>query len=442
MFDGASELTDIRLIQAYRLNDAAMTRWKGGQVASAISMLRRAMTLAPDLHNPVSNLGLVMWRLGETDAAAELLDRAAGMAPDDPIIQGNLGVFHAAMGNHHLADHYVGRAAADKPGEPGPVWDQALCWLGRGEWSKAWAGYDARITMHAGDKQYPRFRKPLWQGESLDGKTIFVQGEQGIGDRIQFARYIPEIKRRWPTCKILFSPYDDLIPLLWGYRDVCELVPIGVPFPAEADYVVFLQSLLRQFDVTPERIIPDPGYIRARILDQHTRAPSNLPSPNLPSLRIGVAWTGNPAHLRNRDRSIPLELLLPLAEDPRIALFSLQAGPGAADIKSLGCEDLINPLGTEIAADGWVGTATALMQFDLIVTVDTSIAHLAGVLELPTIVMLPKHADWRWGQTGSRTPWYRTLKLVRQHNHGDWIPVLRTVERKLTRMADERFSEN
>ena len=431
----------IRVAQAHALNDAAMRAWGAGQDPTAIAMLRRAIALAPDKHEMVGNLGLVLWRMGAVDEAGMLLRHAAALAPDMAMTHGNLGVYYSGVMDHAKADYHLFRAADLAPDKPGPVWDRAIGLLERGDWGEGWIGYERRLTMSEDRRHYPRFPVPLWAGESLDGKTILIRGEQGVGDRMQFARYIPEIKRRWPTCRILFCPYDDLLNLLWGYRDVCELLPVGVPFPDGVDFGAFLCSIPGRLGARPDNIVADPGYIKARIMRQHVKAPAALPLPHLPSLKVGIVWTGNPAHMRNRDRSIPLDLLLPLAEDPRITLYGFQVGPGANDIGALGCSDIVNPLGRMLAAEGWVGTGLALLQLDILVTVDTAVAHLAGALDVPTLLMLPHHAEWRWGQRGPATSWYPSLTLVRQADHGDWMGVIRRVKKRLARLATERLDK-
>jgi Tetratricopeptide repeat len=434
----ADPLTALRRVQAEQLNDAGTRLWKEGRYATAISILKRAIALAPELPYPVMNLGLALWRAGDIESAGAALWDACAMAPDDPIMHGNLGIWCSATGRYDDADRHLLRAQALAPGKPGPVWDRAIGMMERGEWEAAWEGHETRMIAHADPRHYPKFPVPLWRGEALDGRTLLVRGEQGIGDRIMFSRYIAEIKRRWPSCRILFCPYDDLINLFWSYRTVCELLPVGVPFPEGVDCAAFLASLPGLLGAHPGNVIPDPGLIKDRVARGR---PALLPKPHLPSLKVGVTWTGNPAHNRNRDRSMPLEALLPLAEDPRVTLYSFQVGPGAAEIEQLGCADLVNPLGAMLAEEGWVGTGLALQQLDLLVSVDTAVAHLAGALGVPTLLMLHKHADWRWGQHGKSTLWYPTVKLLRQRLHGDWFPVLRAVARKLARMADERFSE-
>ena len=169
---------------------------------------------------------------------------------------------------------------------------------------------------------------------------------------------------------------------------------------------------------------------------QHKLSPFNLPEPHYRSLKVGVCWTGNPAQNRNLDRAIPLELLLPLAEDPRVVLYSLQLGPGRNDLARLGMDQLICDVGDDLEAHKLVGLGNAMLGLDLVITVCTSVAHMAGVLNVPCWTLLCSDPYWLWGRSGERTPWYSEMRLYRQTSPKDWVGVVDRVQADLTDLTN------
>ena len=400
-------------------------------------MLRRALNLAPHQAETWSNLGLVLWRLGRMEEAGYALQHAVDLYPDRATFHGNLGVFCSAFDRFEEAEFHLAEAYSLDPDNVSPLWDRALLDLRRNDWKRGLAGYDIR-RQHRGVKLYPELPVPLWRGEDLSGKVIYIQGEQGIGDRFLFSRYLSWIKETWPDCRIVVCLYDPMVNLFWEYRHQVEFLPQGVPWPKELDYAAFLCTLPELHGTTPDNIPPDPGFLRQRITIARDATRVNLPKPCLPSLKIGLCWTGNPEQARNMDRSIPLEMLLPLSEDVRLSFYSFQCGQGAKDLERLHAHDLICDLSKELETEGWVGTGLALMEMDLLVTVCTSIAHLSGAVGIPTWTLLCGDPYWIWGREGSTTPWYPGMQLFRQKKLGDWQPVLDEVRSALSALADEK----
>ena len=425
------ESVTIRRLQAQRLNDLGAQRWQAGQLAAAEAMLRRAVALAPEWADPVGNLGIVRWRQGERDEAFELLEQAVELDPYSTLHNGNWGVFLAHIGEYRLANHVLRYAATHAPDDPRTAWDLAMLDLDQGDWLRGLAGYETRLCL-PGQGQPPAFDVPLWQGEDLSGKTLLVRDEQGVGDHIMFSRYLACIRERKPRA-VIFATHD--VSLFWNFAGCCAVWPHNVPPPSTVDIGVHLGSLPRIFGATPDHIAPDPGYIAQRVRDHAAKFPATLPRPHLPGLKVGFVWTGNPAHLRNHDRSIPLEQLLRLCAEPWITGYSFQCGAGAADVARVGAEAILHPLGPALEAQGWVGTGVALLGLDVLVTVDTAVAHLAGAIGLPTILLLAKQADWRWGQSGPPVPWYPSITAIRQTEHGEWRPVVEGARELLRSMA-------
>lgn len=429
--------------QAERLNDAAMSIADSGDFGveiTAISMLKRALFLCPTQAKSWSNLGLLYWRTGQIDKAEPMFAESVRLDPESYVFQGNLGIFLGAVGRSREAIVHLEEAMRLDPDNLGPRWDRALLLLRNGNWREGLAEYDIR-REHRGQGLYPTLPVPLWQGEDLSGKCLYIQGEQGIGDRFLFGRYFAWVHETWPSCKIMACVHDSMVNIFWEFRHFVTFLPLGVPWPDGMDYAIFLCSLPQMHQSTQDNIPPDPGLFRKRILDARTRTTVAIPTPTMPSLKVGICWTGNPQQARNFDRSIPLELLLPLAEHPKVIIYSFQGSPGQSDIKRLHAGDLFCDLGPQIEKEGWVGTGIALMEMDLIITVCTSIAHLAGVLQIPTWTMLCGDPYWVWQRSGDTTPWYPSMKLFRQRKLGEWQPVIDQVRSELSQLADEFVSK-
>jgi hypothetical protein len=434
---------DPGIVQAEQLNDAAMAIANSnhhGVNPTVISMLRRAVNLAPHYGQVWSNIGLICWRMGQMDEAEQAFAKAVSLSPESHSFQGNMGIYLGAVGRYDEAIFHLEEAMRLDPTNLGPRWDRCLLYLRQGDWSQGLWEYDIR-REHRGPSLYPQMPAPLWHGEDLNGKTLYVQGEQGVGDRFLFSRYFAWIKDKWPDCRLKVCLHDSMTNIFWEYRSlVDEFLPLGVPWPEDLDYCVYLCTLPAVHGSQPNTVPPDPGLLRKRILRARQGTDPNLPQPHLrPSLKVGITWTGNPTQSRNHDRTIPLEMLLPLAEDPRIALYSFQGSPGQQDIPRLMTDHLICDLGPEIEAQGWVGTGLALMEMDLVISVCTSVAHLAGALGVPCWTLLCSDPYWVWSRSGDSTPWYPGMKLYRQKDLGNWRPVIKQVADDLRRFADERL---
>lgn len=429
--------------QAQKLNDAAMwiVEHEKDGLPTAMAMLRRALALKPKQGETWSNLGLVLWRLNRVPEAGHALQLAVDLDPTRATFQGNLGVFLGATNRFDKARFHLQRASEINPDNLSPQWDLALLHLRVGNWKEGLAGYDIR-RAHKGPKFYPELPAPLWRGESLDGKTIYIQAEQGIGDRILFSRYLAWLKETWPTCTVKVCLYDAMTNLFWEFRDLVTLLPHGVPWPDDLDYAAYLCTLPEIHGTTLDHVPPDPGLLKKRVLIQRQNTKCNLPRPDLPSVKVGICWTGNPEQTRNLDRSIPLEMMLQLTEDPRLVFYSFQCAPGNADLKRLAATDLVCDLSKDIEAEGWVGTGMALMEMDVLVSVCTSVVHMAGAIGIPCWTMLCADPYWVWSRSGSSTPFYPGMRLFRQRELGDWQPVLDEVRSELSKLADIKLNNS
>lgn len=401
---------------------------------SSYTAAKRAMALAPGHPAPEGALGAVLWNLCRFEEGVEVLNGCIAKVPDNAEYWAHKALCHASLSQDEEAEAAYTKAVELSPKDVAIRWNRSQFRLARGDWTRGFEDYETRIE-YRGRPAYPKLPSPLWQGEDLNGKTLLIQGEQGVGDTILSARYIPLIKERWPDCKIVWYIQPRLHDLFWEYRDYVTFNPASYPWP-KTDYSVFQMSLLRLFGSQPETVPLDPGLIRKRAL--LTSDKLSMPNPHVPSLKIGIAWTGNPEMMANYVRSVPLEAFMPLAEDPRFTFYSLQVGEAPQHIHMGGAHDLIKDCSPDLQKMGFAGTAAVMMNMDLVLTVCTSAAHMAGVLGVPCWTMLAQDCYWVWGREGTSTPWYPGMKLFRQTKNGDWDSVITRVEIALDKLARQK----
>jgi hypothetical protein len=281
------------------------------------------------------------------------------------------------------------------------------------------------------------FAQSIWEGEDPAGRTVLIHAEQGMGDVIQFCRYLPLVQARGARTVLLIDrEWQQLAPLLRGLAGVDQLA-LDLAEVASFDLHVPLLDLPRLFDTRLETIpagapylTPDPKRLatwRRWFDDLH---------PRQGALRVGLVWAGNPSFARDRLRSPGLAPLLPLLELPGLRWFGLQVGAGRRDLADRSMPDRFVDLGRDLR--DFADTAAALSELDLVITSCTATAHLAGALGRPTWVMLPVTPDWRWLLGRDDSPWYPTVRLFRQTSAGDWGAVVDRLAATLTALPRER----
>lgn len=405
---------------------------------SSVIALKRALVLDPNDPDLLSDYGAALWNYGDHVTAFEVLDRSLKIRPSS-IAHGNMGLVMESLGKLDDAEHQLREALELDSNHIGALWNLALLKLSRGHWEEGFNLYECRKDPR-GFQQYPKLRYPEWQGEDLNNKIILIHGEQGTGDRILFSRYLIWLKEKYPSCHIKLITSPEMQDLMWDFRNHVEFMWHGAPYrDINADYCLFLMSLARFHGSTPHNIPPDPGLIRKRIEKEKDQVigfqPGGAFYPKTKTLKVGIRWTGNPKNESNNDRSIPLEFLLELAENPHITLYNLQVGPGSERISQLGAEHLCIDVGSSMASQGYVGTAKTMLHLDLIITTCTSIAHLGGALGVPTWVLLTTDPYWCWLRGIDHSPWYPSVRLFRQPAQGDWISVVDSLKVQLKEYA-------
>ncbi|MBF0181474.1 MAG: tetratricopeptide repeat protein [Magnetococcales bacterium] len=400
--------------------------------AEAEQAYRQALRHDPGHAVACHNLGVVLSELGRPDAAEAAYRQALTLRPDTQEVRLHLGILLAGQRRHAEAAACWRAILAKDPEHADARWQLGLLALSLGHYAEGWRDYEARLhprwSERAAAPLDPPF--PLWNGEDLRGRSLLVIGEQGIGDQIQFSRYLPLLKAAAGAGWITLVCRLPLAPLLATLEGVDRVVGVGdAPWNAPVhDYRIPLLSLPGRLGTTLATIPVAIPYVRA--------LPERLaiwqPQLAVAGLRVGLAWRGSPAHRNDRNRSLPgLTTLALLWEVPGVTFFSLQMGDGAQEARQPPETQPLLHLGDAIrdCAD----TAAIVGQLELIITVDTALAHVAGAMGKACWVLLPTtDPDWRWMHDRDDALWYPVgMRLFRQRRPGDWGEVLQRVQRAM-----------
>lgn len=392
-----------------------------GQFDEAMSSYRQALLIrqdAPEVHN---NVGTVRRAQGNLEQAILAYQHALELRPDFASAQNNLAVALRDQGKLTESLTAQQRALDMQPNWPLAIYNQGLTHLLLGDFENGWAGYEHRTRVPELAASVRRVDGSAWEGQEVAGKRVYVHAEQGLGDLIQFVRYVPMLAER--GAKIALQCPVPLLRLFQCVGGVEALVSSGLP-PNGFDLQCSLLSLPRLFQTRLDNIPSDVPYLLADS-DLSDRWRHRISGGKL---KVGLVWAGRPQHPNDRNRSMGLSMLEPLAQVPEATFFSLQKGPAASQAgeqKSLRLVELTNEL-TDMA-----DTAAAVSNLDLVLTVDTAVAHLAGAMGRPVWVLLPFVPDWRWMMERTDSPWYPTMRLFRQPALGDWQSVIQNVASEL-----------
>ena len=405
--------------QAY--NNLGLAQHDAGRFEDALACYDKALTSKPDYTDAYLNMGNALRELGRPDAAAVSFQKAI-------VLDHDLFEAHNNLGNVLMKQDQLEAAAASyataiglKPDNPGAHKNLGIISLLQGDFETGWPEYSWRRLEDDPVFKVRNYKQPFWNGEDLTGKTIFVYPEQGLRDIIQFVRYLPMVRERGG-----YVAFDVPLSMVRLFRDLDgidialkhgDLLP---PFDCHTP----LLELPRLFGTTLDTIPASAAYLHAD--KELTGAWAERLGPRQ-GFRIGLVWGGNPGHLNDHNRSIDPELFRPLIETPGVEAFSLMVGRDgeAARVFGDGLSDLAPHLGD------FADTAAAIAHLDLVISVDTAPAHLAGALGAPVWTLLPFNSDWRWMLDRDDSPWYPSMRLFRQETPGDWEGVFQEVETAL-----------
>ncbi len=406
----------------------ARGQFEAGDVTRAAEVCRRVLKERPGFAPALRLMGEVdfhrgnaLYSRGDFDGAVATYGRAVELSPGFSDVQCNLGNALVAVGKITDAIGAYERAIELNPDCSQAHWNLALALLARGDFERGWAEYEWRHC----EPSTPKCPGVAWKGEELEGRTILLIAEQGLGDAIQFVRYVPMVAARGG--KIILVCQPELCRLFSAIEEVSAVVPFREALP-KFDLYCHLMSLPGIFGTRVESIPrqipyfhPDPALMEKW---------REILGPKDGKIRVGLAWAGRAEHQFNRHRSIALPELIPLGQVPGIEYHSLQIGPAAEERL-----DLPNGMMMRSHADRLTDlsqTAGLIANMDLVISVDTLIPHLAGALGTRVWLMLAHAADWRWLLARDDSPWYPTMRLFRQSSAGDWPGVVNSILRALS----------
>jgi Tfp pilus assembly protein PilF len=398
-----------------------------GRLEESLGAYERALALQPQAAGAWSNRGTVLHRLGRPAQALESYDRALALEPRLDEARFNRATTLGDLGRHAEALRGFEQMLARYPQLAVAHWNEALCRLRLGDFARGWPKFEWRWEYAELGLKRRSFSQPLWQGrEDLAGRTILLHAEQGLGDAMQFCRYAPLLASR--GARIVLEVLAPMTRLARSLAGVSLVVTRGEDLPA-FDFHAPLLSLPLALGTTLETIPSQVPYLHADAGAIQTCAARLGTAPR--RLRVGLAWSGNPAHTNDRNRSLPLAALRGLAslDAQFVALHNELTQAEQAELARLGIAYFAPEL------RDFADTAALAGALDLVISVDTSVAHLAGALGLPVWILLPFAADWRWLLDRADSPWYPSARLFRQSAPGAWDPVLERVRDDLAPMC-------
>ena len=397
-----------------------------GRPEEAIASYRQALRLKPDLRDGHNDLALALREANQLDDAAAALSVAVRQAPNDPQLIGNLAGILKDLGRLDEAEAMYRDVLRRHPDNAAAHVNLGVSLLTAGRFAEGWREWEWRFLAEPATQR--QFAKPRWQGEALDGRTLLVHAEQGIGDMLQFCRFLPTAARGG---RLLVEVHRPLVGLLAQLPGVAGTVGLGDPLPpfdvqCPMLSLPYLSGMASERDIPPEMpyLRPEPSLVdrwRSR-----TAA--------LSGLRVGLVWAGNPERMRmDRRRSIALNRLDCLHDVSGVSFVSLQKGAAPAELTG-------SALGTAMV--DWTGeltdfgeTAALVKTLDLVIGVDTAVVHLAGAMGKPVWLLNRFDTCWRWLRDRDDSPWYPTLRQFRQPKPGDWESVVERLRVALVERA-------
>ncbi len=412
----------------YQLGILAHT---AGRPNEAVSLLQRATEANPYAMEYLINYGIALASRGAMDQAEDALRRAVALRCDIPEAYYSLATVLRAKGEVQDALRFCRRYLDLRPDDSEVRHILAGLLLSIGDFEEGWDAYESRWEL-AGRSRDRGLSQPLWEGSDLSDRSILLHTEQGYGDSIQFARYLEMVSAR--TKIVACRP--ELRRLLHGRFGIDQIITPGDPLP-RFDVHCALGSLPRIFHTRSETIPARIPYLcaDAREIEQWTRRMRAQAG-----LRVGLVWAGSPSHRNDVRRSVSLQTIAPLADVSDVQFYSLQKGEAAKVASRMRAASRMTDWTAELR--DFADTAALISALDLVITVDTAVAHLAGSLGSRVWVMLPFEADWRWLLQREDSPWYPTMRLFRQKSPGGWDDVVARVVAELAHVASGREALN
>lgn len=402
-------------------NNIGIIYKKKNEIDKAIEYYHKAIELSPKNSAACSNLALALKERGEFDKAIELYKYAVNLNPNFACGYYNWGLAMKDQNKPHEAIPLFKKSLEIDPDFTDTVMDLAICLLVTRNFEEGWKVYENRYAGLVEPR--PKTTKPKWNGESLEGKTLYVLHEQGNGDTIQFARYIPLLEEM--GAKVLFKPQTGLEKLFKQSGLKAEILDKYVPEEAYDMYSLLL-SLPHKLNANIENIPSAKGYLTA---DAEKVKEYKEKYFNTDKFKVGIFWQGSSTFKNDKNRSTKLSQFFGLGKIPNIQLYSLQKGFGEEQLEDMPDDFNIIKLGETF--EDFADTAAAIENLDLVITVDSAIAHLTGALGKPVWILLSYVWEWRWFMCDDKTPWYESMKIFHQDKNKKWEDVMSRVHAEL-----------
>jgi len=424
-----NQALEVRPDYAEAHNNLAITLREQGKLEQAVDCYENAIRCNPRCAAFYSNLASLLQRQGRIYEAVFNCERAVGLAPDSPEVHYNLGSALRDAGRCDEAIVQNDLAIRLRPDYAEAHWNQAVACLLKGDFNKGWKEFEWRRKTNWHVSSYPhKHQNPRWDGKSFAGKRLLVHCEQGVGDCIQFVRYLPLVKARGGT--VVFEAWKSLHGLFQDFDGIDELTELsfGGESRAQFDYHVSIMDLPGVFGTVEQRIPDCVPYIHADPI-KSAKWREQLAGPHL---KIGIVWAGSARHSNDHNRSCRFDHFDPLTQIQGVRLYGLQKGEPAQQADDSALVNLGDCL------EDFTDTAAAIENLDLIISVDTAVLHLAGAMGKTVWALLAYAPDWRWMLEREDSPWYPTMRLFRQKKWGDWHSAMRAVAQELRVLVDKR----
>jgi hypothetical protein len=406
-------------------NNLGVSLQNSNKVNEAVSAFDRAVVLAPDNPAIINNLAFALLEQGDPDRAERWLHKGIALNSLLPELHSNLGNVARERGDIHEAVACYRHAITLRPDFADAHWNLSQGLLTLGMFTEGWCEYEWRWKRPGFTSPRRDFPIPRWDGVETRGRTLLIHAEQGMGDAIQFVRYCGVLQSL--GAEIVLECHRQLVRLFRTLPGITTVVPYGEPLP-ECDAHMPMMSLPRVMQTTLETVPRDIPYLVP---------PANLVAeweqrigPPGRDIRVGIVWSGARKLKALLNRSCPFDVIMRLQGIPGVTLFSLQVGDAAAELQTL--PRSLRPVDLTQGIVDMADTGAIISHLDLIISIDTAVAHLCGAMGKPVWILLPRMADWRWMLEREDSPWYPTMRLFRQKTAGDWSGLMADVRSALT----------
>lgn len=388
--------------------------WEFERLDEAKALAQEVVNQQPANAIAWQTLGLVASKQYQQEEAIKAFENALSHRPDLILAHNYLGIALSQLGRFDEAMHQYECTLKLQPGNPHAHFNRALGWLAEERFHDGWVEYEWRFKT--GQTQRPAIPRPQWDGSPLNGRSLMIHTEQGMGDVLQFIRLLPLIKKQ--GARIVFACQKPLQKLLSCCKEIDEWFPIDEPGQINFDLHVPLLSLPGLLGINAENCPKTVPYVSA---DPERVEHWKPKIEKIGGFKIGIGWQGSSTYRGDRLRSIPLKCFQPLAHVPNVTLVSLQKTDGLEQLEEVKDHFPVQTLeGLDASGGAFMDTSAVMQHLDLVVTCDTALGHLAGALGRPVWSAQSLAADWRWFRNRSDTLWYPTMRLFRQNTLGDW----------------------